>query len=810
MVETLAQKRAVFAKQSRISPEEARRLAESVSVITSEPFRRAGFTSAEIDLISTFESKRQKARRIEGIRLRKSKLPLRVRKQTVQQILPIRKISLAQAKKPISQKIAKDIQSRLKPVVTEIRLKRQIPQSQQQLFSKAKPEQIQKALTKFTPTQKQKLITGEIKPGDKSLVRKFVRIISVPRKEAGTAERIATGAGRFAVDTVIGTTQLANLIGKSTGLVRGKERKISLAEQKKARSQLAALVSPAAIRSAVSTTRNQLGSPDPFQRTQGFLTVATLFGAGRGFSKPKEFQVQNSASKYRTDINLANNNARTTVQTKGLLQNGKEFTQTSKLKYSFNTQKVTGTTTVKIGKSKTTSKVNLIDKGGFYKDLTTGQNIPKKSINPKEVRYNIKRTTITPQVDKRTTLLEGNIVKVGTEKRVIERLKGFLDGKRRTEVAKVKETIVDVAVDRKGKVKDAAVIKRIVKDPKVLIRKSAKARRLDEKVIEGFLEAVGYDRKIINGLDRRTRIARALGLQRSNPLFKKVEAIIEAGKFEVGRRTIKGRLTGTGEFITIKPAKFRLGLSKLRNIEDDLFIKKNRNRLLSIRRNINIPDLQTQVRLVKRGRLRGFLPKRQSDRILDRLSDRLKDLKNRNKKIPAKKTKVTTKTIAKVPAKKKIPAKKQKSKLKQTPKRIPAKKKITKKVRLPKIRKKRALRQIRTSELSKKRKPGFRQAYNIRFRSKGKVRTINLQLPLNKALLRAANLVDTTTSRSLDVVKGKFTKEKDIKRPKILDKKFRLRRTKTALKIVEKRKFGIDTSGEKKGLTLAKKLKKRK
>lgn len=111
---------------------------------------------------------------------------------------------------------------------------------------------------------------------------------------------------------------------------------------------------------------------------------------------------------------------------------------------------------------------------------------------------------------------------------------------------------------------------------------------------------------------------------------------------------------------------------------------------------------------------------------------------------------------------------------------------------------------------SPKKKKGFRQAYNIRFRQKGKPITVTLNLPLNKALLRAANLVDTTTARSLDVVKGGFTKDKDIKRPSLIDKKFRVRRTKTALRLVERRKFAIDSAGEKRGLTLAKKLKRRK
>jgi len=89
---------------------------------------------------------------------------------------------------------------------------------------------------------------------------------------------------------------------------------------------------------------------------------------------------------------------------------------------------------------------------------------------------------------------------------------------------------------------------------------------------------------------------------------------------------------------------------------------------------------------------------------------------------------------------------------------------------------------------------------------KGKVKIVKLGLPLNKALNRAGNLIDRTTARSMQLIISGKTTLKDIKKPNII-RKFRTKKTKRTLELVEKRKFGIDTQGEKKGLSIAKALK---
>jgi len=101
---------------------------------------------------------------------------------------------------------------------------------------------------------------------------------------------------------------------------------------------------------------------------------------------------------------------------------------------------------------------------------------------------------------------------------------------------------------------------------------------------------------------------------------------------------------------------------------------------------------------------------------------------------------------------------------------------------------------------------GQRLAFDFLFRSKGKIRRVKAGLPLNKALNKAGLLIDNTLSRSMQLVISGTTKTKDIKKPSIL-KKFRTRKGKKALVLVEKTKNILDTKGEKRGITLAKRLK---
>ncbi len=118
------------------------------------------------------------------------------------------------------------------------------------------------------------------------------------------------------------------------------------------------------------------------------------------------------------------------------------------------------------------------------------------------------------------------------------------------------------------------------------------------------------------------------------------------------------------------------------------------------------------------------------------------------------------------------------------------------------------LRKFTFPNQERKLKRGEKLAFNIFYREKGKVLNLGVKLPVNKALKRASNLIDNTTARSMELRVAGKTKAKDLKGRLTLSK-FRLRKTKKVLKLVEKRKFAIDTSGEKKGLKITKTLKRK-
>jgi hypothetical protein len=107
---------------------------------------------------------------------------------------------------------------------------------------------------------------------------------------------------------------------------------------------------------------------------------------------------------------------------------------------------------------------------------------------------------------------------------------------------------------------------------------------------------------------------------------------------------------------------------------------------------------------------------------------------------------------------------------------------------------------------------GQRLSFTILYKEKGKIKEIKTNLPLNRATKRAGNLIDKTTSRSMQLKINGVTKLKDIVRPTTLLKKFTPKKSRDnkVLSLVEKSKFAIDTLGEKKGLSVSKSLKRSK
>ena len=164
-----------------------------------------------------------------------------------------------------------------------------------------------------------------------------------------------------------------------------------------------------------------------------------------------------------------------------------------------------------------------------------------------------------------------------------------------------------------------------------------------------------------------------------------------------------------------------------------------------------------------------------------------------------------------------------------TPRPVPKKKKVSKQiktsvkkttrkiVRRPPPKKRKKLRVRLKLNFDTKLPKGQRLAFGVKFRERKNpnkprskqnpvvTKSRNLKLPLNRAIARAFGGVDTSTQRSAELFISGTTTKKDISKPAVTGK-FRIRKTKTALKFVEKTKNLIDTKGEKRGLALSRAL----
>lgn len=322
------------------------------------------------------------------------------------------------------------------------------------------------------------------------------------------------------------------------------------------------------------------------------------------------------------------------------------------------------------------------------------------------------------------------------------------------------------------------------------------------------------------------------------PLRGSKKGRLQSGSFEVNiRRTRKSNLKNFQKFKDNTQKDFnkankrsailnrankhyeksrRLEFSRQRKLRSRDWDKDNKKKFESLRKQIKAQEkiLDTEIRKAFRLqflKVLGLLRKtdiQAQQRIQLKLNQILKNLNKlefRLDKIKPVKIKVTVKTSDK-PAVKPIikptikPGEKTPGRPPRKPPRLLPAKPPIKPLILPRI----------DITFNTKLKKGERLAFDIVFRSKGKVLSLNTRLPLNKALNRLSNLIDRTTSRSAELRIVGITKVKDLRPNKKVLAKFRKRKTKKVLRLVEKRKFAIDTTGEKKGLTIAKALKKRK
>jgi len=501
-------------------------------------------------------------------------------------------------------------------------------------------------------------------------------------------------------------------------------------------------------------------------------------------------------------------------------------------------------------------KIELIDEGVYYLNKRTDEKIAKikAPITDAQITLKTKKFIRNEPIKGRIRLnnivgntLEDTITRIylGSNKALNKRFK---------ETKKVTQEILDVNSRKQIKTIFNRILKETKKGKSKIQGLEKPLNKQDVKNIESFLKSIDYDKVIINGRDRRTRLARALGLRKDNKLLDAVEIgfdkfgkpntyltreikIKSFGSIEKGSKPIiKGTRIKTKRVSLKKKKKGQLNLFQDNKIE--LLIKKN-DKLIP-QDKINIPGLNfkldlTPNRLKYYGAIKLFNRIRDTTKLIssikalntlkdfkqlkDGVKSLKKDIKTLQRKINEKEKELIKKTKqpqiqkrAIVQKKKQSQKQRQRSKLKNiliTKTTIKPKIKIPKisiskpKIKIPKIpplpklnfdSKKLDNKVLNAEAVFRERK------YRNKLAGKNNpiiTKKINIRDTKNRILKRVRDRVDNSLTASLELkIVGIGKKKKDINKPSL--SKFRVKKSKNSaiLKLVEANKNRFDTKGE--------------
>lgn len=543
-----------------------------------------------------------------------------------------------------------------------------------------------------------------------------------------------------------------------------------------------------------------------------------------------------STNSYKVKGNLVTGEIKINGVSKGKLNNGKRFTSDYSLKFNDKSKTITGTIKTKVGKKTYTQKVSLKDEGTYYLDKKTKQRISKVKSPINNRKITIKERKITPNDS--SLVLVGKISAFKGEADILTTITKITNKLRTTTIKNSKGLKIINAKTKK-------TIKSIVKD--ISVTTKTKRARLPKPLtktqisqLERFLKSIDYDKVLLGGLDKRKRLAIALGLRNDSKLLKKIEAIVDnnGNVYSYIKRSGKIEATGTlerGKIPNVKVKRKRVALRKnkkgtLSILKDNKIelLKKKKTKFQTYK-SIDLPEIKfklplTKTNLNKYGIFAAVSRVVRKTKRLDhglkkgnifdmsKLNKRIKDIKQDitkiNKKIQSKDvaqkkrgkltTKSKSKAITKTIPKPKTPIKKVGGRrIITTPKlRIPPK---------PKIRF--SFNTLKNNQVAK-----FEGVYrerrnkNLNYNKKSNpivTKKVRLTTTKNRLLKRLSTKVDNSAVRSMEIKLIGVTNKvkKDISKPKILNK-FRVKKGSNTkvLKLVEKSKHTIDTKGEKREL----------
>lgn len=345
----------------------------------------------------------------------------------------------------------------------------------------------------------------------------------------------------------------------------------------------------------------------------------------------------------------------------------------------------------------------------------------------------------------------------------------------------------------------------------------------DVRVVDNALKNLGLSVRFVSykGLERISSLRYSKAITRANRLVRILKA---------GLRRTKGRITRPLLKIIKKIERtFPFEIRIIRRVK-----AREAKRIKKVKK-IKKPKAKTQLQkaLEAKKQLRSMKRARRKPKVIvPRIKIRARKKPTR---IRTRVTRATVKPIRMRAVRERIRKPETRIRVSRTRKRTVARAaRTTTRARKTRVRQTVRVRPIRIRSRSKKRllrvpvkaipketkipriitwntklKRGYSPAVNIVYRKGGRNRILSRKTTPNRAIKLAKQLIDNTTSRSFQLVITGIVKRKDI--PKQSLKKFRLRKGKDpqVLKFVEKSRYAIDTSGEKRQLRSARRRRKR-
>lgn len=660
------------------------------------------------------------------------------------------------------------------------------------------------AETKVTTRPVKRVAKGTIRAPKQSILQK-VREKLTPfkdrKKETGFVRGLK-GAGAFVVDIPV-------VLGKGVVvLVKSAAEDVGIIKSTISRSRIKNVIDNFSLAAIGAGLGKLVQSQDPFLRTQGLLSVIPFVAPIKVISTLKI--IDTIKPTFKTKINAKTGNSVTIIKRQGELSNGDKVKIVTELKSSGKTGDVKVKNKVtRNGKTKTDTTL-LKNEGGFFKDTKTGKIIEKGQVTPDRITYKI--TQVTTDIKPKRNIISGDTITiVGRGTASSKTVRGVIAAGKKSEVTITRVSKLDAAVNKALRPIDVVAFKQFftVTATRKRIRAS---KKISEADLTRFLQAVRFEKEIVLGLDRRGRVARALGLRRESPIVKNISKLTnEQIKILTGKGVI--RAEGVIEGFVIKKVKTKRNALFESKKASTLFFNGNKltipkgksipkselNTVFNIPKKITVPKLRSHIKNLRRLKVKGIIPAGRFKNYLTQANDFI-DKQKQPTKIPVK-LPARLKAAVRIPARarKTKGVSKTKAKLKPTPR-------PSRKIRLPRLKAPGIviplLLRIRLKGLRRK---GSRAGFIIRIKEgKTVIEESKDLLPRKRAINVMRKRLDNTPQASGATIKRGKTSIVDVKKT-ILNNKFRIKRSKSKLVQiqVEKRKFRLDTKGEQRGLRRA-------